>query len=218
MKKQTSKRRKSEKTIALIMDAATRLFVNMGYHGASIAAISEASNLTKGALYSHFAGKSDLLAALIGKFEREFLDELILAVNGTNGDAVDKLHRFVSFSAEFAARNQDLCLLLTTVSMEPGGCEPEINRELRRLYGKYAEFLKEVVDEGKAQGVLSSTLDGWSLAYTIIAVHDGILLGWRRNRDSMNVIDYVRTFRRVLIKGAAEGLITDRLNRQRGED
>ncbi|MFH1134909.1 MAG: TetR/AcrR family transcriptional regulator [Pseudomonadota bacterium] len=210
----TTKRRQSEKTIAAIMDAATRLFVSSGYHGASIAAISEAAHLTKGALYSHFAGKSDLLLALIKKFEREFLDGLIASVGEARGGAVEKLHRFVSFSAGFAESNPELCLLLTTISTELGGCDGEVAAELRRLYGKYAAFLETVIESGKEQGVFFQGFDTRCLAHTIIAVHDGVLLQWRRCRDFMDAEEFVRTFRRVLIQGVGAGAREDGLGRK----
>lgn len=197
-----AKREQSQKTVTRILDAATALFVAHGYHGTSISAIARETGLTKGALYAHFNSKADLLMALISKFEEEFLDQLIHEVTSVDGDAWDKLHRYVSFSSEFAEKNRALCLLLTIVSSEFSGAGNEqFESEFRRLYSKYARFLRRVVEEGKMQGVMDSSLDTHHLSYVIIAFHDGVLLQWQRSREFLDGPDFVSTFRRLIFHG-----------------
>ena len=188
------------------------LFVNQGYHGTSIAQITSAAKITKGALYCHFRSKSDLLLALINKFETDFIDCLIAAANSTPGNAWDKLNRYISFASDFAVNNRELCLLLTIISAELQGTQNEFDPPLRRLYSKYARFLARVVEEGKLQGVFTSDLDTLTLAYVIIAFHDGVLLQWQRSRDFLDGREYVRTFRRTVLYGVQPGkVISDRL-------
>lgn len=206
MEGKTSKKQRSEITIAKTMEAAAALFVTKGYHGTSISDIAKATNLTKGALYSHFTGKADLLFSLIKQFETEFLDQLIKTVGLTHGTAIDKLHCFVTFSSDFAEKNSALCLLLTTISAEFSGTENEFSAELRRIYSKYAIFLRKLVEEGKSQGVIDKELDTHSLAYTIIAIHDGTLLQWHRGRELLDSMEFVSTFRRVLTMGVMPAL------------
>ncbi len=194
---------KSQKTVASILKAATGLFVAHGYHGTSISAIARATGLTKGALYNHFSSKADLLIALIHKFETEFLDELIEEVNNTPGTGRDKLHRYVSFASAFAAQNRELCLLLTIISAEFAGAgQAEFDSHLRRVYAKYARFLRRVVEDGKHQGVIDQGLDTHTLAYILIAFHDGVLLSWQRSQEFLDGPDFVRVFRQMIFHGA----------------
>ncbi|MFZ5864421.1 MAG: TetR/AcrR family transcriptional regulator [Thermodesulfobacteriota bacterium] len=201
VKESTSKRRQSEKTSARILEAALSLFVNKGYHGTSIAEITQAAHITKGALYCHFSSKGDLLLALIRKFETEFLDNLIRSVNAQSGDALAKLHRLLSFASDFAEKNRELCLLATILSAELQGSHSEFDNVFRRLYAKYARFLHRLIEDGKLRGVIDPGLDTHSLAYVIIAFHDGILLQWQRSRDLLDGREYVRAFRRTLLSG-----------------
>jgi len=199
---QLTKKLQSQQTVARILEAATSLFVRHGFHGTAISAIAEATGLTKGALYNHFASKNDLLLALIKKFETHFLDELIREVTSTPGTAWNKLQRFVSFASDFAAQNRELCLLLTIVSAEFSGAgHNEFDSELRRMYAKYARFLRRVVETGKSEGVFDSDLDTHTVAYVIIAFHDGVLLQWQRSREFLDGPDFVRTFRQLLFHG-----------------
>ncbi|GAA0959606.1 TetR/AcrR family transcriptional regulator [Actinocorallia libanotica] len=56
---------KRSRTRNALLDAAQRLWAERGIHGASLDDIAGAAGLTKGAVYSNFAGKTDLLFALL---------------------------------------------------------------------------------------------------------------------------------------------------------
>jgi AcrR family transcriptional regulator len=56
---------KSRRTRVRILEAATRLLVEVGYHGASNAMIADAAGLTRGAMLYHFSSREDLIAAAI---------------------------------------------------------------------------------------------------------------------------------------------------------
>ena len=198
----TAKAIQSKATVARILTATTRLFVAHGYHGTSIAAIAKATGVTKGAIYTHFSSKEDLLLTLIKKFEVEFLDQLISEVQDAKGNALDKLHHYFNFAAIFAEENRELCLLATIISAEFSGADhDQFDSEFRRVYSKYARFLRRIVEEGKLQGIIGTDLDTHTAAYTIIAFHDGILLQWQRSRDVLEGPVFVKTFRQLLFNG-----------------
>lgn len=56
---------KSLRTRARILDSATRLFVEIGYHAATNAKIAEASRLTRGAMLYHFPDRESLIDAVV---------------------------------------------------------------------------------------------------------------------------------------------------------
>jgi AcrR family transcriptional regulator len=49
----------------LVLDAARRVFLERGYAGATVDAIADEAGFSKGVVYSQFAGKPDLLLALL---------------------------------------------------------------------------------------------------------------------------------------------------------
>ena len=57
-----------EQTRTALLTAAEHLWAERGIHGASLDDIAAAAGLTKGAVYSNFAGKTDLLLALMERF------------------------------------------------------------------------------------------------------------------------------------------------------
>ena len=198
----TAKAIQSKETVGRILTSTTRLFVAHGYHGTSIAAIANATGLTKGAIYAHFSSKEDLLLTLIKKFEVEFLDQLISEVQDVKGNALDKLHHYFNFAAIFGEKKRELGLLATIISAEFSGADHDrFDSEFRRIYSKYARFLRRIVEEGKLQGLIGADLDTHTAAYTIIAFHDGILLQWQRSRDVLEGPVFVKTFRQLLFHG-----------------
>jgi AcrR family transcriptional regulator len=60
---------KSQRTRARILDAAMRLFAEIGYHAATNAVIADAAQLTRGAMLYHFATREELVEAAIAHIE-----------------------------------------------------------------------------------------------------------------------------------------------------
>jgi|SRR5437868_760645 len=81
-----ARRDRREQTRTALLSAAEHLWAERGIHGASLDDIAAAAGLTKGAVYSNFAGKTDLLLALLDRFTRDragtgVLDELRAAAD-----------------------------------------------------------------------------------------------------------------------------------------
>ncbi|MBI3770577.1 MAG: TetR/AcrR family transcriptional regulator [Deltaproteobacteria bacterium] len=59
------RQRRSQETVAVILEAAARLFETHGYHAASTNRIAECAGVSVGSLYEYFPSKESLLAALV---------------------------------------------------------------------------------------------------------------------------------------------------------
>jgi len=60
---------KSQRTRARILEAALRLFAEVGYHAATNPVIADAAGLTRGAMLYHFASREELVEAAIAHIE-----------------------------------------------------------------------------------------------------------------------------------------------------
>jgi AcrR family transcriptional regulator len=81
---------KSRRTRARILDAAMRLFAEVGYHSATNAMIADAANLTRGAMLYHFSSREELVEAAVAfiEVERARLFEQA-AVHAPSADAAE---------------------------------------------------------------------------------------------------------------------------------
>ncbi|GAB3961709.1 TetR family transcriptional regulator [Actinoallomurus acanthiterrae] len=64
----TPRQERRAQTRAALLDAAERLWAERGIRGASLDEIAARAGLTKGAVYSNFASKSDLVLALLERY------------------------------------------------------------------------------------------------------------------------------------------------------
>lgn len=64
----SGRRERREHTRDALLLAAQRLWAERGIHGASLDDVAAAAGLTKGAVYSNFTGKTDLLLALLERY------------------------------------------------------------------------------------------------------------------------------------------------------
>lgn len=103
---------RARRTRAAIVESAAAEFSKRGYAAASINAILEHSNATKGAMYFHFDSKEDLARAVLEEGlerYRALVDRWLQApgldpferLHGLVGDLGDALHRDVIIRAEF---------------------------------------------------------------------------------------------------------------------
>ncbi|MCO5969433.1 TetR/AcrR family transcriptional regulator [Actinoallomurus soli] len=64
----TPRQERRAQTRAALLDAAEKLWAERGIRGASLDEIASRAGLTKGAVYSNFASKSDLVLALLERY------------------------------------------------------------------------------------------------------------------------------------------------------
>jgi AcrR family transcriptional regulator len=75
---------RSESTRKALLTAARRLFAERGYAGVGTEEIVRAAGLTRGALYHHFGGKRELLAAVYEQIERELAERIASGALGAS--------------------------------------------------------------------------------------------------------------------------------------
>ena len=73
----------SEATRAALLDEATALFAERGYAGTSLEDVASASQVTRGAVYHHFASKQALFEAVLGLQEARVTAQVTAAASAT---------------------------------------------------------------------------------------------------------------------------------------
>jgi len=87
---------KAERTTAYIIETVAPVFNRHGYIGTSMSDLTDATKLTKGALYGNFENKEALALAAF-EYNRKLLLESIdeyLSFDGTSLEKIDNLNRF----------------------------------------------------------------------------------------------------------------------------
>ncbi|MDO8187827.1 TetR/AcrR family transcriptional regulator [Conexibacter sp. JD483] len=131
-----------------IIEAATRIFSERGYHAASMSEIADALGMRKPSLYHHVRKKEDLLFAI----HEQLIDELIeetLAVVSTSERPADKLRGALRVALGFVARHRDG---VTVFLQERSAVSGERWNALVVKRDFYEQMVTRIVAEGSAAG------------------------------------------------------------------
>ena len=191
----------AENTADRILEQSMKLFFQKGYHGTSIDDITQATGVTKGALYWHYRNKEEVLKRIIEEYEKRYLDSLIQAVKEVKGSALDKFGKFFRYNAAFPYYHPDLCVSFTTLSGELVGAHHPIEPEIHRINKKHQKFLSELIRQGKKEKIFKKEIDPDYAALVLIAFQSGSLLHWSMNRDEIEGKVYVDIGRKIMLSG-----------------
>lgn len=173
------------KTRAHILDVALRLFGELGYSGASLSKIAAAAEVTKGAIYWHFESKVDLYEQLIYEKSRHSFNELH-GILSEQGPAVGKLKQYLIRSFLLLTEDQGFRELQRVIIFKTEQL-PELNAQIEQKKNTMRlllDHLTEVIEEGKKQGSIKSTVISSELSWEMLAFHNGVSNTWLLFPDS----------------------------------
>ena len=141
---------KAERTTAYIIETVAPVFNKHGYIGTSMSDLTEATNLTKGALYGNFENK-EALALSAFEYNRNLVLTAIDEHLSIEGKAMDKIQNLIEFYKKYDifTMNMGGCPILNV------GIDAQHNNRLLAAAAK--ETIKEI--EGKIALVFESGIN-----------------------------------------------------------
>lgn len=97
-----SRRRARDEKRDAVLRTAVALFLEQGYHRATLNGVAERLNITKPALYNYFRSKDEILFACWA-LGQERVDEVITAINAEGGSGMVRLRKLVHAYAALMA-------------------------------------------------------------------------------------------------------------------
>jgi AcrR family transcriptional regulator len=131
-----------------IIEAATRIFSERGYHAASMSDIADAVGIRKASLYHHVRKKEDLLFAIHEALVDELIDET-LAVSSSSMSPADKVRELLHLTMRFIARNRDGVAVFLSERHAVTGERWQALVVKRDLYER---MVSQIVTEGRGTG------------------------------------------------------------------
>ena len=155
-----------------LIDAAYRVCAQRGIQGASVEAIAVEAGYTKGAVYSNFGGKDELLLALFEERIENFAEGLVDALAG---DDVDVPAASGDFVGKAARQHRDHFVLLCEF-WSYAARDPAIRRRFAASRRRYRTLLAEIVEgEAKRFGV-TLPVPAEHVAAGVLALSLGLVL------------------------------------------
>jgi AcrR family transcriptional regulator len=141
----SSEGNRRQKKAALLM-ALRQVFERLGYDGATLNLLAEASGLSKASLYHHFpGGKPEMAAALLRDSVAE-LERLAFSRLGSKRPPRDRLEQFVDGFQNYVRDGEGNCMLLV---LSQGSAAATYGDTIARQYADWTNKLsKTCVDAG----------------------------------------------------------------------
>src|SRR6202163_2189018 len=81
-----------DRTLTLLISAASELFAALGYDRTSVDRIIKQAGVSKGAFYHHFSSKEEILDAVTAFMVADAMTDIRAAVADASGDAIVRLN------------------------------------------------------------------------------------------------------------------------------
>jgi AcrR family transcriptional regulator len=160
-----------------ILDSAETLFAINGFNGTSMNDIVKESNISKGAIYSHFESKEKLFLALWERQTRIGIEQL-KTMFSPDDSAADKLVKVadmtVSSSCDCPRGVGRMLLEFMVSASRVEALEPD----LQNRYSTIHAFIVEIFEEGIRNGEFKPNIDPKILTSILFAALDGLTLHW----------------------------------------
>jgi AcrR family transcriptional regulator len=185
-----------------IVDAAMRCFAREGFHRTTMQDIFREADLSPGAVYSYFAGKDEIVRAIIVDLMR-FLGESAAALSEPLPDG--RLRRPGEALAQLVDDYRDIRLgtfdelarLLPHLIGEQQS-DPELNAAvqagLERVRGGYEKLARAAQERGE----LDPEIDPVHIGRLLIALVQGLLIQYAVYDGQVDIDAYVRTAVRLV--------------------
>jgi AcrR family transcriptional regulator len=194
------KQQQSERTRAVLIEAATDLLLDNGYAGTTLALLAQKVRMTKGAIYHHFADKEALLRAVMEHVRRTWEREVGAHIPQT-GQALDRLGALFDHQARLIDKEPALCLLVTGLTLQSRSMGRELAAAVERITADLAALVHGILADGQRAGTVRTDLDARDMARSVVAIVKAISCSRATDPSRSAFLDKMQTTRTLVLSG-----------------
>ncbi|QFS96340.1 Transcriptional regulator, TetR family [Labrenzia sp. THAF191b] len=159
--------KRTERSRALILDAAEIAFRELGFEGATVHVIAERAGLTRKTVYNLFGSKEDIALSLIARAEARDTDYRERIAEGQH--AVTLLEAVLIDSAHWCMANPAVARLALVPAQRPS-LEPPSDRP------SFQGLVRDILALGQAQGLIRKDEEPEFMALIVLGVYGQAVL------------------------------------------
>lgn len=181
-------------TSEFILDKVAPVFNRQGYIGTSLSDITNATGLTKGAIYCNFSNKEDLALKAFELNIKIAISPLFKLIASTKG-CINKLHAITSYHRKYydLVRDRGGCPLLR-VGVDTKFTNPLLFKAAKKISQKMVDGLTVIIQDGIMSQEIQQNVDAVKYAKTILSMVEGSsVLAFTHNDKTYiaNTMDFV---------------------------
>lgn len=158
-----------------ILEAAIKVFAEVGYHKAKISKIAEIAGVATGSVYVYFEDKEDILLQIFSQIWAKLYDELLAVKNNANLSPTDKFDAMIDLVFDVYTENPPLAMVFVN---EQSHLQRSAQERFTTFYEKFMNVGEEIISEGIEKGVFSDSLDVGILRYYIFGAIRNLIQHW----------------------------------------
>lgn len=179
-----------------ILDSASRLFSERGYHATSMRDLAGELGMQGGSLYAHISGKEELLIEIVNQASSQF-DTALFYLRDDPRPAADKLREAMHRHIRVVADNMDSA---TVFFHEWKHLSPDAYARVTSWRDTIDQFYRDLVTQGIAQGQFRADLDPKMTANLILSAVNWAYT-WYRPGGQMTPRDVADQYADMLLGG-----------------
>ena len=179
-----------------ILQAAIKVFADVGFHDAKIAQIAGIAGVATGSVYVYFKNKNDLLNKIFLVLWEQLYVELKIFVKNSYLTPVEKIDGMLDLILDVFTENPNLALVFVN---EQNHVMKNDDNELIRYYEKFLDEGEKVLKEGINKGVFSPSINVKIFRHYIFGAIRNLLRNWAISPKSF-ALDEIKLNIKFLIK------------------
>ena len=154
-----------------IIDTARRFFSEYSYLGVSMSDIAKKLNITKAALYYHFASKAEIYENVLNNVFNDL--NLVISQAMKENTIEKKIRKLINNYLDFCFKEKNLIKALMTKLSPPND---KLTKQIANLREQIANLIQPIIEEALTSKYLTKNIDGTLFTSLLISMMDGLLL------------------------------------------
>jgi AcrR family transcriptional regulator len=180
----------------LLYNAATRLFSEKGYRGASLQELAEEVGIQKASLYHYIPSKEELLYQIFLSVG-ERIKSQFLRIRREFPHPLERVERFICCYLSFVVIDKQAFQIFLTEKKE---LSPEHKEKVNSICDLLNSLMKEAIVQAKNEGMISPNIKE-DLATLFIFGACNWVVGWFSPRGASSIEEVAQNYAEIFLNG-----------------
>lgn len=180
-----------------IIEAATVVIAENGYHNAQVSKIAKQAGVADGTIYLYFENKEDILISIFSEKLAIFVEALQCIIEKENS-ASERLCRLIENHLLMLSQDRHFA---TVTQMEIRQSSGELRKKINAILKEYLLLFDQILNDGITSGELDSNLDRRLARQVVFGMLDGISTNWVMNEFRYDLVEQAPKVHQILLNG-----------------
>jgi TetR/AcrR family fatty acid metabolism transcriptional regulator len=180
-----------------ILEAACKVFAEMGFHQATISLIAKEAGVADGTIYLYFKNKDDILVQFYQYKTKQVFDRFREAVDQAD-TAVGKLYNLIhTHLAEFQ-KDPNMAMVYQAEVYQQRRLAKDSIREMSKMY---RDIITEVIEQGQEEGSMRRSLYIGLVKRLVNGAVDEVINSWIHQGRSYDLVSMAEPLVALFLQG-----------------